>query len=68
MKCVLIAVSGGIIDEVTFFADSKEAIDRLCRYARNMDPERQDAGVYSPKGMLANAKEFLDDIDDRIDI
>ena len=32
MKCVLIAVSGGIIDEVTFFADSKEAIDRLCRY------------------------------------
>ena len=32
-----------------------------------MDPEREDAGVYSPKGMLANAKEFLDDIADRID-
>jgi hypothetical protein len=33
-----------------------------------MDPEREDAAVYSPKGMLANAKQFLDDIDDHIDI
>ena len=68
MKCVLIEVSGGIIDEVKFFADSKEAIDSLCRYARTMDPERQDAAVYSAGAMLANAKEFLDDIADRIDI
>jgi hypothetical protein len=67
MKCVLIEVSGGIIDEVKFFSDYKEAIDSLCHYARTMDPERQDAGVYSARGMLANAKEFLDDIVDRID-
>jgi hypothetical protein len=61
MNCVLITTSGGVVKEVKFFGDYKNAIDSLCQFARTMDPEKEDAGIYSPKGLLAKAREFLDD-------
>ena len=63
MNYVLVAVSGGIISEVYFYADILRAIQSLSEYVRAMNPEKDDAGVYSPEGMIANAKDFLDDND-----
>jgi len=67
MTYVLINVEGGLIDEVTYFDDEVKAIDALAAYVKNMNPEKQDAAVHGPHGMLANAKDFLDDHDAYID-
>jgi hypothetical protein len=63
MNYVLVTVSGGIISEVYFYAEVSRAIQSLSEYVSSMDPEKEDAGVYSPEGMIANAKDFLDDND-----
>jgi len=63
MNYVLVTVSGGIISEVYFYADILRAIQSLSEYVRTMDPDKNDAGVYSPESVIANAKDFLDDND-----
>ena len=63
MNYVLVTVSGGIISEVYFYIRLSRAIQSLSEYVRTMDPEKNDAGVYNPGGMIANAKDFLDDND-----
>lgn len=63
MNYVLVTVSGGIISEVYFYAGLSKAIQSLSEYVRTMDPDKNDAGVYSPEGLIANAKDFLDDND-----
>ena len=67
MTYVFICVEGGIIDEVTYFDDAAKAVDALAVYVKDMNPEKQDAAVYGPHGMIANAKDFLDDQDTYVD-
>ena len=63
MKHVLITVSGGIIDRVTFYDDQSTAVRELARFVRNMNPEKDDAAVYGPHGLIANARLFMDEDD-----
>jgi len=60
LKYVLITLSGGIIDHVTFYEDAHKAILNLSEYVKTMDPDENDAAVYGPDGQIANAKLFLD--------
>ena len=61
MKYVLITLSGGIIDQVTFHDSAYVAVENLVQYVKNMNPEENDAAVYGPDGMVANVKIFLDE-------
>lgn len=63
MNYVLVTISGGIISDVYFYADISKAVQSLSEYVRTMNPEKNDAGVYGPQGMIANAKNFLDEND-----
>ncbi len=67
MKYVLVTVFAGIIDHVVFFDDASKAIDALSGYVGEMNPEKEDAAVYEPEGMIANAKDFLDEEENYID-
>jgi hypothetical protein len=64
MRQVLITISKGIIDQVVFFDDPKMAVQALSRYVKAMNPEYDDAAVYDPDGLIANAKHFLNDHDE----
>jgi hypothetical protein len=55
MSYVLVTVSRGIIDEVTFYHEELMAIQALSEYVKVMDPEHNDATVFGPDGMIANA-------------
>ena len=63
MNYVMVTISGGIISDVYFYADVSKAVQSLSEYIRAMNPEKNDAGVYGPQGMIANAKNFLDEND-----
>jgi len=63
LKYVLILLSGGIINQVTFYDEAHRAVMNLSDYVRAMDPEKHDAAVYGPDGLIANAKVFLDEND-----
>ena len=63
MKYVLITLSGGIIDQVTFYDDPYIAVGNLAKYVMDMNPEKNDAVVYGPGGIVANAKSFMDEND-----
>jgi len=63
LKYVLIILSGGIIDQVTFYDDPHRAVSNLSDYVKAMDPEKHDAAVYGPDGLIANAKLFLNEYD-----
>ena len=67
MSYVLVTVSRGIIDEVTFYHEELMAIQDLSEYVKAMDPEHYDAAVFGPDGMIANAKVFLDENDQYIE-
>ena len=67
MIYVLICMEGGLIDEVTYFDDAAKAVDALAVYVKDMNPEKHDAAVYGPHGMIANAKDFLNDQDTYVD-
>jgi hypothetical protein len=67
MPYIFITVSGGIIDQVSFHDDGLTAIQALSEFTKTMNPERDDAGIYGPNGMIANAKDFLDYEDRYID-
>ncbi len=57
---ILITLTGGIIDQVTFYSDARFAIESLSRFVKNMNIDDQDAAIYTPDGFYANAKDFLD--------
>ena len=61
MKYVLIILSGGIIDLVTFYESPYVAVANLAKYTKEMNPEKNDAAVYGPDGIVANAKIFMDE-------
>ena len=67
MKYVLVTLSGGILDEVTFFDKQEMAISSLSEYVKTMDPDDNDAGVFSREGMISNAKTFLDENDQYVE-
>ena len=67
MQQVLITISGGIIDQVVFYNDESKAVQVLSEYVKSMNLENNDAAVYGPDGMIANAKLFLDDNDRYVD-
>ena len=64
MRYVLVTLSGGIIERVVLFDSAKAAVQALSDYVRRMNPERDDAEVFGPEGLIACAKDFLDE-DDR---
>ncbi len=63
MKYVLITLHGGIIDLVTFYEDAYVAVANLVKYVKGMNPEKNDAVVYGPDGIIANVKLFLNEND-----
>jgi len=67
MQQVLITVSGGIVDRVEFYNDAETAVQALSEYVKTMEAEENDAAVYGPDGMIANAKGFLDENDQYVD-
>ena len=68
MKYALVTVCKGLIDEVTFYDDQIMAIHDLSEYVKKMNPDHQDAAVFGPAGMVVNAKAFLDEIDQYVEI
>jgi len=68
MKYALVTVTKGIIDEVTFYDDQIMAIHDLSKYVKAMNPEHHDAAVYGQDGMVVNAKAFLDENDQYVEI
>jgi hypothetical protein len=67
MKYVLATTSGGIIDQAIFYDDGPKAVYALSEFVKIMDLENDDAAVYDPDGMIANAKGFLDENDQYVD-
>ncbi|MFC1814154.1 hypothetical protein ACFL03_15830 [Thermodesulfobacteriota bacterium] len=67
MKYVLATTSGGIINQMIYFDDGSKAIYALSEFVKTMDIEEDDAAVYSPDGILANAKGFLDENERYVD-
>lgn len=63
MKYVLITLFGGIVDRVTFYDNAYAAVVNLAEYVKNMDQEKNDAMVYGPEEIVANAKIFLNSDD-----
>jgi len=61
LKYVLITLSGGIIDQVTFYDGPYVAVANLAKFTKEMNPEKNDAAVYGPDGIVANAKIFMDE-------
>ena len=68
MKFVLVTINRGIIDEVTFYSEQLMAIHTLSAYVKAMNPEHHDAAVFGPAGMIVNAKAFLDENDQFVDM
>ena len=67
MTHILITVSGGIIDQVTFFDCRPKALKALASFVKAMNPEEDDAAVFDTKGLVVNAKNFLDEADQFIE-
>jgi len=63
MNYVLVKVSKGIVEEVTFFQELQPAVDVLKDYVETMNVENDDAVVYAPDGVIMTAKEILDEIE-----
>lgn len=61
---VLITVTKGIIEDAIFFDNAERAVVALSEYVKAMDPEHDEASVYDERGLIANAKHFLDENDD----
>ena len=61
MIYALVKVHKGIIEDVLFYFNESNALKALDEFVKNMNPENDDAAVYGPDGMVANAKTFLDE-------
>ena len=64
MKSVLVTVTRGIIDSVSFFDNSQLSVLALSEHVKEMNVDHEDAAVYDSEGMIANAKHFLDERDE----
>jgi hypothetical protein len=64
MRQILITISKGIIQDVVFFDDPEKAIRALSEFVKAMNVEHDDAALYDAKGLIANAKHFLDEHDE----
>jgi hypothetical protein len=62
----MIWLSGGIIEKVTFFDNKLQALKTLGDFVKGMDLHDDEAAVFSPEGLVANAKDFLDENNDFI--
>jgi hypothetical protein len=60
---VLIIISGAIIDQVIFYDNPSTAVHDLSEFVKTMNPEKHDAAVYGPEGLISNTKDFLDEND-----
>ena len=67
MFYVLVKVNKGIIENVLFYFSEKEALTALDGFVRTMNPEDDDAGVFGPDGLVANAKTFHDENERYVD-
>jgi hypothetical protein len=67
MTHVLVTVSRGIIGQVTFFNSALPAVRALAAFVKGMNVHDDDAAVFGPKGLVANAKSFLDENDQFIE-
>ena len=67
MTHALIWLSGGIIEKVTFFDSKLQALKSLADFVIGMDLHDDDAAVFSPEGLVANARNFLDENNECID-
>ncbi len=67
MTHVMIWLSGGIIEKVTFFESKLQALKTLAEFVKNMDLHDDDAAVFGPEGQIANARDFLDENDQFIE-
>ena len=63
MRYVLVTLSGGIIERVALYDSAKASVQALSDYVRRMNPEKDDAEVFGPGGLVACAKDFLDEND-----
>jgi len=63
MTHVLVKVSKGIIQGVTFFDRARPAMNALAEFVKGMNAEDDDAAVFNPEGLVAKAKSLLDDED-----
>ena len=61
MTHVLIWLSGGVIEQVTFFESKLQAVETLADFVKGMDLHDDDAAVFGPEGLIANARNFLDE-------
>ena len=68
MSYVLVTVSSGLIANVSFFETPSVAVKALSEFVKTMNPEKEDAAVYGPNGLVANPKAFLDDHDQFIEV
>ena len=64
MRQVLVTISRGIIEQALFFDDPEKGIKALSDHVKGMDPEHDDAALYDTEGLIANAKQFLDENDE----
>lgn len=60
MKCVLVTVHSGIVSDVEFFDDPAEALKELAMLTKSMNVDKEDAAVFSPSGLVADAKGLFD--------
>ncbi len=67
MTHVLVTVTGGIIERVSFFDTKSLALTVLAHFVKRMNPEEDDAAVFNERGLVANAKNFLDENDELTD-
>ena len=61
MTHVLVTVSSGVVDQVSFFDTALLAVKALADFVKGMNVQDDDAAVFGPKGLVANAKNFLDE-------
>jgi len=61
MTHVLVTVSQGVIDQVSFFDNGLPALKALADFVKSMNVQDEDAAVFRPKGLVASAKNFLDE-------
>ena len=61
MRYAFVKVSGGIIERLSFYSDPSLAIAALADHVKKMNPDRDDAAVYGPDGLIVNAKVFLNE-------
>jgi hypothetical protein len=63
MIYVMVTGHRGIIDRATFYDNVGSAVRTLADFVKGMNVLDDDAGVFGPGGLIASAKDFLDEND-----